>query len=144
MYTDVYRYIYRAFPVDSVVKNCLQCRSLRFDPRAGKKKGRATHSSILAWRTPWTEEPGGLQSIGSKSWTRLRLSMSARTHIYITYTLDCNLHLSYCYILSTHGREWNWVGNFFPTPWVSMWRGLQWTHTSASCRIGPHFSTECR
>ena len=24
----------------------------------------ATHSSILAWRTPWTEEPGGLQSIG--------------------------------------------------------------------------------
>ena len=26
----------------------------------------ATHSSILAWRIPWTEEPGGLQSIGSK------------------------------------------------------------------------------
>ena len=24
----------------------------------------ATHSSILAWRIPWTEEPGGLQSIG--------------------------------------------------------------------------------
>ena len=24
----------------------------------------ATHSSILAWETPWTEEPGGLQSIG--------------------------------------------------------------------------------
>ena len=26
----------------------------------------ATHSSILAWRTPWTEEPGGLQPIGSQ------------------------------------------------------------------------------
>ena len=26
----------------------------------------ATRSSILAWRTPWTEEPGGLQSIGSQ------------------------------------------------------------------------------
>ena len=26
----------------------------------------ATHSSILAWRVPWTEEPGGLQSVGSK------------------------------------------------------------------------------
>ena len=25
----------------------------------------ATHSSILAWRSPWTEEPGGLQSMGS-------------------------------------------------------------------------------
>ena len=26
-----------------------------------------THSSILAWKTPWTEEPGGLQSTGSQS-----------------------------------------------------------------------------
>ena len=26
----------------------------------------ATHSSFLAWRTPWTEEPGGLQSMGHK------------------------------------------------------------------------------
>ena len=30
------------------------------------EKGRATHSSILAWRFPWTEEPGGLQSMGSQ------------------------------------------------------------------------------
>jgi len=28
------------------------------------EKGRATHSSILAWRIPWTEEPGRLQSMG--------------------------------------------------------------------------------
>ena len=28
------------------------------------KKGMATHSIILAWRIPWTEEPGGLQSVG--------------------------------------------------------------------------------
>ena len=32
----------------------------------------ATHSSILSWRIPWTEEPGGLQSIGSQSRTRLK------------------------------------------------------------------------
>ena len=31
----------------------------------------ATHSSILTWRILWTEEPGGLQSMGSQSWTRL-------------------------------------------------------------------------
>ena len=31
----------------------------------------ATHSSILAWKIPWTEEPGGLQSTGSQSRTRL-------------------------------------------------------------------------
>ena len=30
------------------------------------EKGLATHSSILAWRILWTEEPGGLQSIGSQ------------------------------------------------------------------------------
>ena len=31
----------------------------------------APHSSTLAWKIPWTEEPGGLQSMGSLSWTRL-------------------------------------------------------------------------
>ena len=30
------------------------------------EKGKATHSSFLAWRTPWTEEPGGLQSMRSQ------------------------------------------------------------------------------
>ena len=30
------------------------------------EKEMATHSSILAWEIPWTEEPGGLQSMGSK------------------------------------------------------------------------------
>ena len=30
------------------------------------EKAMATHSSILAWRIPWTEEPGGLQSMGSQ------------------------------------------------------------------------------
>ena len=35
------------------------------------EKEMATHSSILAWRIPWTEEPGRLQSMGSLSRTRL-------------------------------------------------------------------------
>ena len=29
------------------------------------EEGMATYSSILAWKVPWTEEPGGLQSVGS-------------------------------------------------------------------------------
>ena len=33
------------------------------------EKGMATHSSIVAWEMPWTEEPGGLQSMRSQSWT---------------------------------------------------------------------------
>ena len=34
-------------------------------------KGMATHSSILDWRISWTEEPGGLQSMGLQSQTQL-------------------------------------------------------------------------
>ena len=37
------------------------------------EKGRATHSSILAWRIPWTEEPGGL-SVHKDAESRIRLS----------------------------------------------------------------------
>ena len=38
----------------------------------------ATHSSIPAWRIPWTEEPGGLHTVhgAAKSWTGLRLSLT--------------------------------------------------------------------
>ena len=35
------------------------------------EKEMATHSSILAWKIPWMEDPGRLQSRGSQSWTRL-------------------------------------------------------------------------
>ena len=42
----------------------MQVQSLgQEDPLEGSM---ATHSSILAWRIPWTEEPGGLQSMGSQ------------------------------------------------------------------------------
>ena len=34
------------------------------------EKGMEAHSSILAWEIPWTEEPGGLQSMGSQSQTQ--------------------------------------------------------------------------
>ena len=35
------------------------------------EKGMPTYSSILAWRIPWTKEPGGLQSMGFQSWSLL-------------------------------------------------------------------------
>ena len=42
------------------------------------EKEMVTHSSVLAWRIPWTEKPGRLQSMGSHSRTRLkRLSFTA-------------------------------------------------------------------
>ena len=48
---------------------CLQCRRHGFDPWVGKisqRKEMATHSSLLAWRIPWTEESGGLQPMWSQ------------------------------------------------------------------------------
>ena len=44
------------------------------------EEGMTTHSRILAWRIPWTEEPGGLWSIESQRVRQLRL-LSMRTHI---------------------------------------------------------------
>ena len=41
-----------------------QVRSLGWEDPL--EEGTATHSSVLAWRIPWTEEPGGLQSMGSQ------------------------------------------------------------------------------
>ena len=41
-------------------KTRVQCLGLE-DPL---ETGMATHSSVLAWRMPWTEEPGGLQRVG--------------------------------------------------------------------------------
>jgi len=46
---------------------CKKGKRDRFDPWIGKiplEEEMATHSSILAWRIPWTGEPGGLQSMG--------------------------------------------------------------------------------
>ena len=45
----------------------MQLQSL--DQEDPLEEGMATHSSILAWRIPWTEEPGGLLSMGSQSQT---------------------------------------------------------------------------
>ena len=42
----------------------------------------ATHSSILAWRISWTEEPGGLQSIGSQSQTQLKRLTHTHAHTH--------------------------------------------------------------
>ena len=49
------------------------------------EKELTTHSSILAWRIPWTEESGGLQSLGlQKSRTRLKqLTLSGKQKIYM-------------------------------------------------------------
>ena len=70
IYTPLY--IKWGFPGGPVVKNLpvnadSQVQSLGWEDPL--KEEMAAHSSILAWRIPWTEEPGGLWSIGSQRGT---------------------------------------------------------------------------
>ena len=53
------------------------------------EKGVPTYSNILAWRIPWTEEPGKLQFMGStKSQTTLRLTLSLSKGLYVRICPD--------------------------------------------------------
>ena len=69
------KYSINIFQVTLVVKNqpanTGDVRDVGSIPGSGRslEEGMAAHSSILAWRTPWTEEPGGLRSIGCQSQT---------------------------------------------------------------------------
>ena len=70
---------WRAFLVAQMVKNLLAMQKTRvrsLHQKDSLEEGMATHSSILAWRIPWTEEPGGLQSVGSQ---RVRHAKHAHT-----------------------------------------------------------------
>ena len=64
-------YSHLIFPISSLVarmvKNLPAMRDTRFQPLGQEdplEKEVATHSSVLVWEIPWTEEPGGLQSMG--------------------------------------------------------------------------------
>ena len=57
-----------------------QVRSLGWEDPLEKEM--VTHSSILAWRIPWTEEPGRLQSMGRKE-----SDMTERLHFHFTFTV---------------------------------------------------------
>ena len=51
----------------------MQVRSLGWEDPL--EEGMATHSSILTWRIPWTEEPGSLWSIGSQNLARIHAQL---------------------------------------------------------------------
>ena len=63
------------------------------------EKERATHSSILPWRIPWTEEPVGLQSIGSQ---RVRHNSDQHFHFQYSIAYTHTPHL-YPYLLMDTG-----------------------------------------
>ena len=56
------------------------------------EKEMATHSSILAWRIPWAEELGGLQSTGCKELDTTSLSLSLHIYIHTSLVTQTSLH----------------------------------------------------
>ena len=80
------------FPSGSVAKNSpagqevqeMGVRSLSWEDPL--EEGMAAHSSILAWRIPWTEEPGGLQSVGLQ---RVKRDGSDFTHTHTHTSKYC-------------------------------------------------------
>ena len=87
------------------------------------EKGKATHSSILAWRTPWTEESGRLQSMGSQrvghNWATFTCLLQHLCFIS-RLPLLCSAHSSLWLLVSS-------VGNSFPLSvgWVPAFRWEQ-------------------
>ena len=88
LFTNKYFSIYlNIFTSGSVLKNLLvmqeaQVWSLGWEDPL--EKGMATHSSILAWEAPWTQEPGGLQSTGLQK-IQTQLSNKTTTNISQIY-----------------------------------------------------------
>ena len=100
IYIYIYMYVWASL-VAQMVKNLpevleTQVRSLgQEDPL---EKEMATHSNILAWRTPWTEEPVGLQSMDHKESDRT--NTHSHTHI--------EREESICFKELTH-QLWGWT-----------------------------------
>ena len=79
-----------------------RCRRCVFDPWVRKIPWRRkwpTHSSILAWKVPWTQEPGGLQSVGLQ---RVRHDWATSTVHTWTHT-----HSIYAQVLERSPYKWN-------------------------------------
>ena len=77
----------QSFQVAQTIKNSLAIQETwvwSLDWKDSPEKGMATHSNILAWRIPWTEELGRLQSMGSQPVRHNWISMHAHTHTRTT------------------------------------------------------------
>ena len=80
-----------AIVVKNLLANAADIRDTGLIPGLGRSpgEGHATHSSILAWRIPWTEEPGGLWSIGSRVWHDWRDLACMHYHFSCSATQSC-------------------------------------------------------
>ena len=78
---------------------CLQCGRPSFSPWVGKippEKDMATRFSILAWRIPWTEEPGRLQSLGLQRVRHDWATSQAKSGMIRDYFCNFLTHITLC------------------------------------------------
>ena len=92
---------------------CKRHKDVGLIPGSGRslEKGMAIDSSILAWRIPWTEEPGRLQSIGSQrfghDWSDLACNTQKGNKIYaLVLQRACTYCVNYAYSLVDYKKYW--------------------------------------
>ena len=86
---------------------CLQCKRPGFSPWVGKIPWRRAWQPTLVFlpgESPWTEEPGRLQSIASQSWTRLKQLSIAQQHIH-QHLRKITFQISICHLRKPVGLE---------------------------------------
>ena len=101
------------------------------------EKEMATHSNILVWEIPWTEEPGELQSMGSQSqtssigrindsrWSQIS-SFLSQSHSLRTHFLPRSVSGHLCSMLNHFSHVW-----LFATPWTPL---APWSSPGSSVR----------
>ena len=113
-------------PKKGNAKECSNYRSIALISHASTEKEMATHSSIPAWRIPWTKDPGGLQAMGSQrvghdwvtemNWTELKPVLKDFVHSLTSIWNEPN-----CMVVWTFfgiALLWDWNENWpFPVLW---------------------------
>ena len=114
-----------ASPVAQSVKNLPAMQEMRVQSLGGEdplEKGMATHSSIHAWEIPWTEEPGGLQSMGSQTYSHIFLYSNPSILKPTADWFDPSV-----FIVSFH------LGDFRKTTYTSFWDEVFKSASSSCC-----------
>ena len=101
------------------------------------EKGMATHSSILAWRIPWTEEPRGLQSMGSQ-----RIPQDRATNTFTVFTTSATWGPCLAHAAATTAKSLQSCPTLYdpidgsppgsPVPGIPQARTLEWVAISFS------------
>ena len=126
------------------VKNLLQCRRYGFSPWVRKiplEKGMVTHSSILAWRIPWTEGPGGLQFMGLQrfghNWVTNTFTFLAKP----TSTWACKWQRIYAvyFFVFLHQKSYLENKRFLLLRWINEWL-IDLIYVTTSLFTHPSFS----